>query len=241
MDDNYEFYCLSFNNKERKESMTARFDKIGISCNFYEGVTVEDNRIANKKLDFGTKCCWSCAYGHLDMINNFYHNSNKEFGIFCEDDLLIHKDLKSFMPKIITDFKELKLDVLLLGYLIPFKINEDIPGFELKSTSYTNSIDTKYKYHNFPNDVWGTQMYMLSKKQAGVLLDKYYTDYADKTLSNPNMTPFSADWTLTKDENRGVIFPMFATEDNLKFYEHSGQHNFHKMCFDVNFDKDTFI
>ena len=55
------------------------------------------------------------------------------------------------------------------------------------------------------------------------------------------MTPFSADWTLTKDGNRGVIFPMFATEDNLKFYEDFGQHNFHKMCFDVNFDKDTFI
>ena len=36
MDDNYEFYCLSFNNKERKESMVSRFDKIEIKCNIYE-------------------------------------------------------------------------------------------------------------------------------------------------------------------------------------------------------------
>lgn len=240
MDDNYEFYCLSFNNKERKESMMSRFEKIGIPCNFYEGVTFDDHRIANR-MNPNVTGRWSCAYGHLDMIHNFYHNSTKEFGVFCEDDLLIHKDLKSFMPKITKDFKELNLDVLLLSSLLPFKMNEQIPGFKRKSTSYINSIDKEYNYYNFVNEVWGTQMYMVSKKQAGVLLDKYYTDYADMSLNNPDMTPFSADWTLTKDGNRAMIFPMFASENNLKFYEDYNQQVYHDKCYFVNFDKDNFI
>lgn len=241
VNDNYDFYCLSFNNKDRKESMNSRFNKLGLKCKFYQGVTFEDNRIVNRNIDNNVKRVWSYTYGHLDMIYYFYHNSNKEFGIFCEDDLLIHKDLKNFMPKITKDFKELNLDILLLGYLIQFKINEHIPGFELKSTSYMNSMESEYKYHNYQDQVWGAQMYMLSKKQAGVLLDKYYTDYADNSMKDTNMVPFSSDWLLTKDGNRAVIFPMVASEDNLTSYENHGQHTFHKTCFAVNCDKDTFI
>ena len=240
---NYEFYCLSFNNKERKESMKSRFDKLDINCKFYQGVTFDDKRISDRNIDNNVKRVWSYTYGHLDMIYYFYHNTDKEYGVFCEDDLLINKDLKSFMPKIIHDFKELNLDVLLLGYLIQFKINENIPGFELKSNpnNIINSMDANYKYHNFHDQVWGAQMYMLSKKQAGIILDKYYMEYADKSIKDTTMVPFSSDWTLTKDGNRAVIFPMVATEDNLTVYENHGQHTFHKTCFSVNCDKDTFI
>ena len=241
---NYEFYCLSFNNKERKESMTSRFNKLGINCKFYQGVTFDDKRISDRKIDNNVKRVWSYTYGHMDMIYYFYHNTDKEYGVFCEDDLLIHKDLKNFMPKIISDFEEFNLDVLLLGYLIQFKINENIPGFELKTSknpNFSNSMDSTYKYHDYQDQVWGAQMYMLSKKQAGILLSKYYTDYADKSIKDTDMVPFSSDWLLTKDGNRGVIFPMVASEDNLTSYENHGQHTFHKTCFSVNFDKNTFI
>jgi hypothetical protein len=240
----YEFYCLSLNNKERKESMKSRFTNLGINPKFYQGVSFNDKRISDRKIDDNVKRVWSCMYGHLDMIYYFYHNTDKEYGVFCEDDLLIHKDLKCFMPKIINDFKELNLDVLLLSYLIQTKINENLPGFKLKTSqnlNYSNSMDSTYKYHNYQDQVWGTQMYMLSKKQAGILLNKYYTDYADRSIKDTNMVPFSADWLLTKDGNRSVIFPMVASEDNLTIYENHGQHNFHKTCFSINFDKDTFI
>ena len=64
---NYEFYCLSFKNKERKESMKKRFDTLGLNCKFYQGVTFEDKRIANRKIDDNVKRVWSYTYGKLDM------------------------------------------------------------------------------------------------------------------------------------------------------------------------------
>ena len=33
---------------------------------------------------------WSITYGHLDMIQMFLQ-SNDEYGIMCEDDLVIHR------------------------------------------------------------------------------------------------------------------------------------------------------
>ena len=70
---NYEIYCLSFNNKERKESMKSRFDKLDINCKFYQGVTFDDKRISDRNIDNNVKRVWSYTYGHLDMIYYFYH------------------------------------------------------------------------------------------------------------------------------------------------------------------------
>ena len=184
---NFQFYCLSYNNNKRHNQMKNRFENLEIDCIFYKGVDYEDPRIKNYEISHETKRVWSCMYGHLDMINNFYNNINKEFGIFCEDDIYINKNLKVLLKKILFDFKILNLDVLLLGYLVPFKIGNDDPNFSPKHSITTSST---YKYHNFPHDVWGTQMYVLSKKQAKYLLDKYYLDYASKTIKNVKITPF---------------------------------------------------
>ena len=54
------------------------------------------------------------------MIKDFYFNTKFEYAIFCEDDVYIHKDLKNNISKIINDFKENKLDILLLS-LFNFK------------------------------------------------------------------------------------------------------------------------
>ena len=43
-----EFYCLSYNNKERKAAMASRFQQLNLHVNFYDGVNFEDNRILLK-------------------------------------------------------------------------------------------------------------------------------------------------------------------------------------------------
>ena len=73
-ENNYQFYCLSYNNEKRCNNMKKRFNKLDLSCIFYTGVNFEDMRIKNFEIDEATKQIWSCMYGHLDMINNFYHN-----------------------------------------------------------------------------------------------------------------------------------------------------------------------
>ena len=233
MNNNYDIYCLSFKNPIRKAQMESRFKQLEINCSFYDGVGMDDPRILNNNSDGG----WSIMLGALDIIKNFYDNSEKEFGIFCEDDVYIHKDFKLMLPKIIEDFKLMNLDVLLLGYLIQFKIESNYIGFEFKS----NSNDLNYKYHNYPNDLWGGQMFMFSKKHAKYLLDKYTIEYAINSLNNNTSTPFSGDWTLTKKGNRALIYPMLAVETADKKYGHYGQDTFHENCKNCNYNPKIYI
>lgn len=235
MSDRYKIFCLSYNNPDRKLSMQTKFEQLGIDFLFYDGVNLNDSRIHPESY----KKCWSCMYGHLDMIKIFYNDSTLDYGIFCEDDIYIHKDLKNFMPQIIKDFKALNLDVLLLGYLVPFQIKSYYNGFHLKNN---NLKSEGLKYHNFADDVWGTQMYMLSKKHARTILEKYdvLSGYALKTLTDNTLTPFSADWTITKEGNRALISPCLAVEDgksNMIQYDNSyEQFIFHKRCHEAHYD-----
>ena len=65
--------------------MIMRFQYLDLSFNFYEGVDLfTDPR--TKEFNISAS---SCMYGHLDMIYKFYFNTNKKYGIFCEDDILI--------------------------------------------------------------------------------------------------------------------------------------------------------
>jgi GR25 family glycosyltransferase involved in LPS biosynthesis len=236
---NYDVYCLSLNNEERKQNMKRRFDQIGIDCKVYEGVTFENLRIYDKNIDDKTKRVWSCMYGHLDMINEFYYNSEKEYGIFCEDDLYIHKSFKELLPKIILDFKILKLDVLLLSYLLPIKPEHYPDTFPIKYGSVTK---IPFTFHEYPEDTWGAQMYMMNKSYAKYLLDKYYHNYADSTISNPDLIPFSSDWIITKDtKQRALLSPLLAVEDGNFHYSDKSQAKFHADCYHIHFDTNIFI
>ena len=233
------FQCLNFKNDGKKKSMKERFIKLDISCNFYQGCDLEiDERINKYKIGSS-----SCMYGHLDMIHQFYYQSNKKYGIFCEDDILIHKDFKILLPKIIHDFEYLKLDVLLLGYLITFSIHENNQylDFQLKNNESFKTENFSFHYHNFANDIWGTQMYMISRENAKKILDKYYIGYLEKTVLDSSLTPFSSDWTITKDGNRALLYPLLVIEDGKKKYDQIGQHNYHYYSFLNNYIKGTHI
>lgn len=227
---NYDIYCLSFKNSNRKAQMEERFKQLDINCIFYDGVDNNDQRCI-------PGICWSCMLGHLDMIQNFYDNSEKEFGIFCEDDIYIHKDFKIMLPDIIQDFKLMNLDILLLGYLTPFEIKSYYENFELKN----NDTNLNYMYYNYPNDLWGTQMYMLTKKQSKYILDTYTVEYANMTITDNTLNPFAADWTITKKGNRAIIYPMLAVETADKKCGHYGQDTFHENCKKCNYKPDIYI
>ena len=239
MENSFKAYCLCYNNCERKNKMTERFKQLDIDYTIYDGVSFSDKRIAEKSY----KKCWSCMYGHLDMINMFYNDASVDFGIFCEDDILIHKDFAKILPTIIKDFKSLNLDVLLLGYLLCHNVELLGSEFSIKSDKHSIKLDSnEFKYYNYSNDLWGSQMYILSKENAGKLLEKYYNDYAMNTLINTNLTPFSADWTITKCGNKALLYPCLSLEIDVGNYtNYDSQHIFHKMCFDFQFKSDTFI
>ena len=238
-----EFYCLSYNNKERKAAMASRFQQLNLHVNFYDGVNFEDNRILlkdNNNDNTNVKKCWSCMYGHLDMINKFLNETDKTYGVFCEDDIYLHKDFAENLINIAGDFRTMNLDVLLLGYLTSFKIEDYYQGYRAK---LPGSFEKRpHKYHNYPDELWGTQMYMISRPYAQSILDKYYHRYAEQSLDpSLKMTPFSSDWTITKDGNRALVYPMCAVEDGKTHYDHSGQEVYHQQCFALNYDDKKHI
>jgi hypothetical protein len=228
---NCQFYCLSFNNEERRNNMIRRFNKLNISCKIYHGVRHDDKRIINKNLSDYLLREWSCCYGHLDMIYNFFYKTDKKYGIFCEDDLHIRRDLIDIMPKILLDFNILNLDILLLGYLTPFNVNENMIeiGYSLKRKTNIKPI---YSYHNYPEELTGTQMYILTRNHAKILLDKYYNNYADN-----NKTIFISDIVIIKDGNRALISPVLAVEEK-QYYKNNCLHN---SCRKAHFKSDKFI
>jgi GR25 family glycosyltransferase involved in LPS biosynthesis len=235
------FYCLSYKNEERKTALTQSFSQLNINIEFYEGVGFDDPRLSVLvENHVGSKRPWSCAYGHFDMINKFLNETDKEYGIFCEDDLYLDKNLANDIPTLVEDFKTMNLDLLLLGYLITYKIEGYHHGFSIKH-DFSNRTR---KYHEYPDDLWGAQMYMLSRSHAKQLIEKYYNGYAEKTL-NPEfsviMKPFSSDWTITKDGNRAIVYPMYAIEDGKTVYEDHGQRIFHQSCFYQNYNPEQFI
>ena len=227
------FSCLNYNNVERKIVMENRFKYLNINCDMYSGVSLDNERI--KHIDNNHKRLFSCTYGHLDMIYKFFHETNKEYGIFCEDDIYIHNALNSTLEYIIKDVTTMNLDILLLGYLIPYKIENTQNGLFI---NINNTFQCEsYRYYNYHNELWGAQMYLLTRKYAKYLLDTFYTDYAEKTLIDTTLTHFSPDWIITKNGNRALIYPMLAVEDGKNKCGQYWQDKFHTDCHIANFNE----
>jgi GR25 family glycosyltransferase involved in LPS biosynthesis len=218
---NFDFYCLSFN-ENNKFIMNERFNKLGIQCKLYSGVNHKDKRL-QYALNSYNKRQMSITYGHLDIINDYYKNSSKNYAIICEDDVMIHKNIKQILKKVLIDFNVMDLDILLLGYMLPYKINNDYnTNYSLKKPISENSL---YKYHNYPEYHSGTQMYMITKKYAKYILEKYnnlYTIFDRRHI---------IDKLYIKEGNRALIYPMIAIEDDKQ------EDKYHKLCHKLHYNE----
>jgi len=222
---NCQFYCLSYNNEVKKSNMENRFKKLGIECKFYSGIKHTDNRLkyAGNKIN---KRQWSITYSHLDILNDFYYNNNNKYAVICEDDILIHNNFKEIFNKIINDFNILELDILLLGYILPYKIdqyNVDTK-YPLKRPMYLYS---PFKYYEYPGYLSGSHMYMITKNFVNYLLNKYYYN----SLNGLNEYVFMVDKTIIKHGNRALLYPMLAIEDDNQ------EDKYHKFCHKIHYNE----
>jgi GR25 family glycosyltransferase involved in LPS biosynthesis len=222
------YYGLSYNNPQRKQRLQEQFTKENLHIDIYDGVPLTDSRITC--VAPGEKCnrrAWSCMWGHLDMIRQFL-DTTAEFGIFCEDDIVIRKGFAKFIPEVVSTFSRLGLDILLLGYLIPLK-----PISFKNNAGYLSLIEEPISYYRYDDQIYGTQMYMLNRSTAKRFLDTYTKEYALRTLKNTSLTAFCADMTLTKNGNRALLYPMLAIE-KVEINKPENVHEvFHKKCYEI--------
>jgi len=232
-----EVYTVAYNSPERAGQMTERFAKIGLSLNVHTGVQMDDPRLEFGGEDMSAKRLASVFYGHLDNIAKFYE-TGKPYGLFCEDDVHIHKSLGKELPIIMGEFNAMQLDILLLGYMTTKTIEWWQASHPLV---YDGGASTPYRYHRYPQDQWGIHLFMISRSYAKTLLEVYGPDYAANAYKDPTITCCNPDWTLSKyTQKRALRYPMLAVEDGKGNYEHHGQGEFHRESHNKNYREGEF-
>ena len=195
-------FGLSYSDDDRKARVTARFDLVGHPIHWVPGVPWTDQRLPEPS------AAASIMLGHLDMIRTFL-DGPAQYGIFCEDDILIRRDFNETLDLAISVYAQKRLDVLLLGYLTLKRFAE-------------------FTFHPVTHDTWGSQMYLLSREAA-------FNIHA--AFIDPSKVPvFSADWTITKFGRAEFMYPMLAVEEGDSKAGHLEHLDYHAACHLANYD-----
>ena len=222
-------YIVSYQNADRRERMMQRFKTLRLDhlVTFTPEVHQDDSRLGL----VAEKRTASIMLQHLDSLRLFLSTTH-EYCIVCEDDIHISKTFAEKLPAILHDFKEMKMDVMMLGYILTFSIDMN-SGFHQSYFPYINKQDDRilmasHTYHSYPDDIWGSQMYLVSRSYASYLLDTY--DCVEKNIETILKKPYNPDWVITKPAKRVLIYPMVALEeknDGRQNYDYGKQYNSH--------------
>lgn len=221
--DSLPVYCLSFANSDRQRRMEKRFATVKVLPIFVEPTPTD--RFKADVLASGVDVppgfdfrVTAITLNHMKMVRQFVENSSAEYGVFCENDIHLRLTLGTDLRQMTEHCTRLALDVLLCGYLLPYR--EAVPR-------------GSYVVQPYGDDLWGAQMYMLSRSHAKLLLETLTVEWA---LAHPN-EPCSPDWTITKRGRRARVLPMLAIEEGTIVDQHdAGQVNFHRQCFEAQYD-----
>lgn len=227
-------YIVNFQDDYRKNRMIERFAHIGMTPHFVDPVYTSDERIANQPITESDKRTWSVFFQHVDSMKHFLNHSDADYCIICEDDVYISKELKNQLPEIIELYNKANLDIILLSYLWPYKIqNNGDAFFKIKNST------EKFEVFTYPDDLWGAHMYMFSLKHARKMVQRFTVDFALRSLQTD--LPFCSDWNITKFGERGILVPMVGVEEGDVKTDHGGQIAFHRHCFEANFNPEIFF
>ena len=224
-------YVVNFKNEARRQRMSKRIQDLGLYVHYVDPVSPKDPRLVLEGLPNDHKRTCSIMLQHLDSLTHFVKNTDATHCIVCEDDIKISKDLVQDLPEILGVFKEQQFDVLLLGFLYPHEINPDW------NPHFPRVVNTeKYQYLKFPDDIWGSQMYLMSREHAQKMINKFTPDYTVRPLEEGEQRiHYNPDWILTKQGNRALIYPMLAVEEGDSPLGDCCQSSFHKRCYIKNY------
>ena len=223
---NLPIYIINCCNESRKKRMIDRFKHVNLipTFNCFTDISGIEQKY-HMTLTIHDKVMLS----HMDCIQKFYQ-SNKPLGIICEDDIYIHKTLDKEIEKVTTFITNNQYDILLLGYLLNYK-----PPYH-----YHNLITSfdKYKVYDYNDELWGLQMYMITRKYAKYLLDNFPIQWK---FDNPKKA-WASDWIISKNGKRAMIYPMLAVEEGDRICDNdSGQKRYHRECNKIQYNSKIYI
>jgi len=225
-------YIVNYKDEERRRKMSQRIKSIGLDAHFIAPVSNTDPRICNQPISDFEKRSWSAFFQHVDCMRDFLENTTYDYCIVCEDDILLSRTLRDQIPQIIDLYDTSELDILLLSYLWPFDVAEDLYFPVLQRTS-------EWKLQGYPDDLWGAHMYFFSKKHAKTMVERYTPEFA---LSEKQQgRPFCTDWQFTKFGKRALLVPMVGLEEGEVKTDHQGQIDFHRTVFRHHYREELFV
>uniref|UniRef100_A0A6C0BKG5 Glycosyltransferase n=1 Tax=viral metagenome TaxID=1070528 RepID=A0A6C0BKG5_9ZZZZ len=229
------FYVVNFKNETRRNKMLERFRHFGVEPIFTPEVGGNDPRL--DKAPDNCKRVWAVMLQHLDSLRHFVEKTQQPYCIVCEDDIHLSRHLINDLEKIVPQFQRKQLDVLLLGCLLPFAIDM-ATCLHRQYFPMMEQVDG-FSYHRYPDDLWGCQMYLISRDYSRFLISTYTIPYAlDHLNTSFNYNP---DWVITKNGNRALVYPMVAVEEGVNVSNDASQVWFHRHCHAVNFNEKNYF
>jgi len=225
------FYAFSYKNPIRKDWLEKQFKEENIPLIFTDPVENTDPRLAASPEN--VRRTWAIMWSHLDSIKAFTQSKHTH-AVFCEDDLIIRRSLHTYISELVSAFDRRNLDILLLSYL-----TTSVPAGLVTAPTFKSS-ERNLIYLEYDDSLWGAHMYMLSQASAQRLLNIYTQAYAEATITNSHLKPFSPDWTLTKNGKRALVYPLMGLEEGTVNTTDAGQIEFHRNCFKAHYDPAQF-
>jgi GR25 family glycosyltransferase involved in LPS biosynthesis len=174
----------------------------------------------------------SLMWNGLDCMEHFLKQTTSQFCIVMEDDIHLKKTFLKDLPLICQDFEDLNLDILLLGYLLNCN-----PSLYYKQLGLTPLIKSaNYSYFDYGENLWGTQMWMVSRNSAPKYLSKFTMEEM-----NSGKIPWSPDWCTSKYGQKACIYPMLGVENGESLKKDPGQVWFHQQCHLAQYDANLYV
>lgn len=218
--------------------MMHKFEKLGWHVRMMEGVDVQDSVRAPSTQQISEaipKCrwdphAWSVMQGHMCMLETYVQEGTAPYVLIMEDDILIRRDVNDHLPKIMHDFDLCGLDLLMLGYLTPEPVH-------IMHTKYP-IINQVFTLHTYPFNVYGTQMYVLTRSHAEWLVRNFGYESGWHQSVLPTSQSYAADWLITKTGKTACVYPMLAVEQSGggTSYKDQEQTEFHDLCHTSQYD-----
>lgn len=181
-----------------------------------------------------------CMAGHMAALEQF-SNTAEPTAIVIEDDVMLRRDYASHIGMITAAFWGAGLDVLMLSYLWPFPARYEVHGSWMPEL-FPHKI-TPFAFFGYPDDIWGTQMYMLTRQHARHVLSGYgpQTGYAQRAQADKSLKPYAADWIITKTGHRALSVPMLGLEEGKPTRGDDFEHDYRAKTFASNYLPDIHI
>nr|QBK89958.1 MAG: glycosyltransferase family 25 [Pithovirus LCPAC101] len=216
-------YCINVRSStDRRKRMVNRFETSGILdkvtfidaipsnsglIDYYAGYTSNE-----KEKDKIKRNVISCKASHIKAIRQFlsdapsiYFEGENEnivnnYGIICEDDIMLSNDFLRRYEETIQNLPD-NTPLICLSYLI----------WQYGDIKWSGKDRNIENICNIGKDVWGTQMYMISREYAIKVINKYDKD--NHTLQSENSGHILTSELITRKSGGYIAYPPLAIED----------------------------